>query len=79
MPTLLDPKLRRALRTGAIWERTRDVKHERHIRIVKSVNAALGRRFLVQGLASGRQWTISPPLLLGNYKPIPKGMEPTRD
>jgi hypothetical protein len=70
-----DPKLGHALKEGAVWERTRGLEHERTVRIVKATNGALGCRYLVQGLDSGRQWTISPPMLLDTYRP--KGWQPT--
>lgn len=62
-----------ALKEGAVWERLSRPQHESRVKIIKVTDAALGRRYLVQGLESGRQWLISHPTLLNTYKPQTEG------
>ena len=64
----LNLKLAKALKVGAVWERTRG-EHEQVVRILKEVNGRVGERYLVEGLESGRQWLVSHSTLLDAYRP----------
>jgi len=66
----LDPNLSKALKEGAVWQRTRGA-HEQSVRILREVNGRVGDRYLVEGLESGRQWLVSQSTLLDAYRPKP--------
>jgi hypothetical protein len=61
-----DPLYNRTPEEGSVWERTRK-PHEHAVRIVKVLDGRLGRRYLVEGVESGRQWTVSHPTLQDTY------------
>lgn len=64
-----DPERARDLAIGAIWDRRRE-RHEAAVKIIKRVTSRLGgTRYLVQGLESGRQWTVNQSTLLSSYAP----------
>jgi len=57
---------------GSIWERTtHKPRHESHVRVLRALKGSRGLRYLVEGLTSGRQWTVSHITLLSSYQPNP--------
>ena len=65
----LDPERVGAITEGAIWDRRRTGEHEPSVEIVRTVRSRIGRRVLVRGLATGRQWVVNPETLLYAYDP----------
>ena len=65
----LDPERVGAITEGAIWDRRRRGEHEASVEIVRTVRGRIGRRVLVRGLATGRQWVLNPETLLYSYDP----------
>jgi hypothetical protein len=69
----LDPKRVGAITEGAIWDRRRGDKrrgeHETSVEILRTVTGRIGRRVLVRGLKTGRQWVVNPETLLYSYDP----------
>jgi hypothetical protein len=69
----LDPKRVGAITEGAIWDRRRGDKrrgeHETSVEILRTVSSRIGRRILVRGLKTGRQWVVNPETLLYSYDP----------
>jgi hypothetical protein len=71
----LDPERVGAITEGAIWERRRG-KHETPVEILRTVSGRIGRRVLVRGLKTGRQWVMNPETLLYSYNPRIRKIEP---
>jgi hypothetical protein len=65
----LEPERIGAITEGAIWDRRRRGEHEASVEIVRTVRGRIGRRVLVRGLATGRQWVVNPETLLYSYDP----------
>jgi hypothetical protein len=68
-PHRLDPERVGAITEGAIWDRRRGGDHETSVEILRTVRGRLGRRVLVRGLKTGRQWVVNPETLLYSYNP----------
>jgi hypothetical protein len=69
----LDPERVGAITEGAVWDRrrgdTRRGEHETSVEILRTVRGRIGRRVLVRGLKTGRQWVVNPETLLYSYDP----------
>jgi hypothetical protein len=69
----LDPERVSAITEGAIWDRRRGDRrrgeHETSVEVVRTVCGRIGRRVLVRGLKTGRQWVVNPETLLYSYDP----------
>ncbi len=72
----LDPERVGALTEGAIWDRRRG-EHETSVQILRTVRGRIGRRLLVRGLKTGRQWVVNPETLLYSYDPRTVKIEPS--
>jgi len=72
----LDPERAGAITEGAIWDRRRRGEHEASVEIVRTVRGRIGRRVIVRGLATGRQWVVNPETLLYSYDPRIVKMKP---
>jgi hypothetical protein len=64
----LDPERVDAITEGAIWDRRRG-EHETSVEVLRTVRGRMGRRVLVRGLITGRQWVMNPETLLYSYTP----------
>jgi hypothetical protein len=64
----LDPERVGAITEGAIWDRRRG-EHETSVEVLRTVRGRMGRRVLVRGLKTGRQWVMNPETLLYSYTP----------
>lgn len=69
----LDPERVGAITEGAIWDRRRGDRrrgeHETSVEVLRTVCGRIGRRVLVRGLKTGRQWVVNPETLLYSYDP----------
>ncbi len=69
----LDPERVGAIIEGSIWDRRREDRrrgeHETSVEVVRTVCGRIGRRVLVRGLKTGRQWVVNPETLLYSYDP----------
>jgi len=64
----LDPERVGAITAGSIWDRRRG-EHETSVEVLRTVGGRMGRRVLVRGLKTGRQWVMNPETLLYSYTP----------
>ena len=64
----LDPERVKAITEGAIWDRRRG-EHETSVEVLRTIRGRMGRRVLVRGLITGRQWVMNPETLLYSYTP----------
>jgi hypothetical protein len=64
-----DPESVGAITEGAIWDMRRRGEHETSVKIVRTVNSRIGRRLLVRGLKTGREWAVTHHTLLSSYSP----------
>jgi hypothetical protein len=71
----LDPERIGAIIEGAIWDR-RHGKHETSVEVLRTFRGRMGRRVLVRGLKTGRQWVVNPETLLCSYTPRITKIEP---
>ena len=65
----LDPERVGAITEGAIWDRRRRGEHETSVEIIRTVRGRIGRRVIVRGLKTGRQWVVNTETLLYSYDP----------
>jgi hypothetical protein len=72
----LDPERVGAITEGAIWDRRRG-EHETSVEVLRTVRGRMGRRVLVRGLKTGRQWVVNPETLLYSYTPRVTKIEPS--
>ncbi len=72
----LDPERVGAITEGAIWDRRRG-RHEPSVEILRTVRGRIGRRVLVRGLKTGRQWVVNLETLLYSYDPRNTKNEPS--
>jgi hypothetical protein len=63
------PQRIHALAEGHIWEHRHQSRDDTAIRIVRRVHGRQGSRFLVEGLDTKRQRTLTTSTLLGGYQP----------
>ena len=72
----LDPERVASITEGAIWDRRRG-EHETSVEVLRTVRGRMGRRVLVRGLKTGRQWVVNPETLLHSYTPRVTKIEPS--
>jgi hypothetical protein len=72
----LDPERVGAITEGAIWDRRRPGEHETSVEILRTVRGRIGRRVLVRGMKTGRQWVVNLETLLHSYDPRILEIEP---
>ena len=63
------PQRIHALTEGHIWENRRQSRDDTAVRILRRIHGRQGSRFLVEGLDTKRQRTLTTSTLLGGYEP----------
>jgi hypothetical protein len=63
------PQRIHALTEGHIWENRHQSRDDTAVCILRRVHGRRGSRFLIEGLDTKRQWTVTTSTLLGGYEP----------